>query len=522
MGPVMPLKYSIFLFFLICFGVVNLLLLPRGPWMDEAMLLQNLDGMDFSGLFKPFPLYDQAAPPGQTMVALGISSVFGAEALYSGLRVSSLFAIASIALLILRTFRDDEKPHFSYIFLCLLLSCSTLTMQAATIKHYVLDALVASALLVAGVGVRRRGKALDWAIFIITALMGFLLSFISIVAVTAVIVALVWDNAKQSDAIQSKTILKHALVLTVLAIVFLGYKWAWIDTITYYQLAAYPEVYEKHIGGTGGVLSSLQVAWNLLHFAVSNLLFDTIEVSPSFWATRAIPLAGFVILLRFGLKAGGETGFVARVAICALAAVFALNITGKLPIPYERHFSFYQPIVLALGSLLIAAWSARLARPSILLILLGALAFDGVLYTLVKRFDDVPAAASFLASEENPAPDTAIWLSFPAQPAFLYDGRNADRLLGLFDPASGVPSWTIRGGGRMFDHEEEEVVISEDYPDQMLADIAGERQVWLVISHHWQLYDPTPFIVAAASDGWECDDNEKQVFSGVHLFFCRK
>ena len=518
----MPLKFSIFLFLLSCFAVVNLLFLPRGPWMDEAMLLQNLDGMSFSGLLKPFPLYDQAAPPGQTMIALAISTVFGTEALYSGLRVVSLFSLVSIALMILKTFDDVEKPHFSYIFLCLLLSCSMLTMQATTIKHYVLDALVSSAVLVAGVSVRRRGKPLDWTILIIAALMGFILSFISIVAVVAVIIALGWDKARHNSEIRIKTILKHALVATVLVILFLGYKWAWLDTITHYQLASYPEVYEKHIGGKGGVSGSLEVAWNLVHFAVSNLLLDTFEASTNLWATRALILAGFVILLRMGLRGGGETGFVARVAICAILAVFALNIIGKLPMAYERHFSFYQPIVLVLGSLLIAAWAARLARPTILLVLLGALAVDGVFYTLIRRFDDLPAAASFLASEENPAPESAIWLSFPAQPAFLYDGRNADRLLGKFDPASGIPSWTVRGGGRMFDHEKREMVMSDGYPDQMLTDIAGETEVWLVISDHWHLNNATPFLVAAASDGWECNENDEQKFSGVQLYLCNK
>ncbi|MDA7430285.1 hypothetical protein PGB28_17615 [Primorskyibacter aestuariivivens] len=506
---------------LVAFACANMLLLPRHPWMDEAMLLVNLRDLELNAVAKPLPLYEQAATLWLLLVSVVVKNIFSSDALYEVLKFFSFLAFLFAALITCLTFQSKERPYFSFVFTCLMLSSLVLVTQALTIKQYIWDTFFTSLMLYSGMRAYRLKTLKEIWKFSSIALVCSVLSFVGILTAVGIGTALLIEKLARSGWPDRPFLVAHLGAVLLPATGFLVIKIYFIDPVAELQFSAHPGAYGEHIGGVDGIESSILVLLNLLHYTFSFLVLDYIAVLGNSWLVRSVISLIPVALFTYAFRKGGEAKFVALSAALIFSAVLFLNAMGELPVPYSRHFAFFQPMSLSLLAIFLSDILER-ARLSTAISVAMILVAANSLILGVRPIDSAGRAQSYLRSEYNPEPDAPIWVAFPAQPAFRYADFPEERLLGMFEPSSGSTSWTVRGGGRSLNHGKP--AISTRYAERMISDIAGHDVVWLVFVEHFKMKD-APFLDAAARKGWQCappTGPSVPVLRRTSLYLCRQ
>lgn len=144
------------------------------PWLDEAMLLANfpLDGP--AGLFRPLPLFEQAAPLGYTALLDWIAAAFPGE-LVTAARAASALASLAAAGLVYATLRRLTAGAETVLALALVCLSPFIIRYSLEIKPYILDYLSTAMVMYAGARLIRSQNAAGLGLF--AAAGGFAIAF---------------------------------------------------------------------------------------------------------------------------------------------------------------------------------------------------------------------------------------------------------------------------------------------------------------------------------------------------------
>ncbi|MCB1510754.1 MAG: hypothetical protein KDJ36_07605 [Hyphomicrobiaceae bacterium] len=389
-------------------GYASRLITPPTLWFDEAMLLVNVRDIDWSGVFRPLPLYDQVAPMGYVALLKAIFTLGGLnEAL---LRLPSLLALAGaiwLAALLPETTRTVRVVTAAVI------AGSFVVARAATdAKPYTFDIACAMALIVAFHPASRGWITSSIARFALLACAMMLATSFPIVAAATCAPALMLQL--RADMASGRPLRGWAfwrLVAPIAAALslYLIYFTAYIGPAL--KLVSANHHYLTRLGFAGD--GDIYPVW--LAGQVNAILASHAgDIAPCVIVASGVGLAS---LIRARSVYAGQFAALA-------AAVIALNLAGRFPILEERFSIYLLPWVgLAVGAgvcRLSTALSDARAKGVVAAVATAALLWPAT-GTISDPFHQT-ARRSLARLAADPAP------VFGAQPILdLYLGRGPDR-----------------------------------------------------------------------------------------------
>lgn len=406
------------IFSLLIVSVVNPSILLRAPWGDENALLRNLLVINTIDVFFPLPLFDQASPPGATLLLKLIGHI-----------TNDNFLIMRILLLVIQ---------FGLIYACatalgikrkaiplILFWLSTPLIQYSTdLKHYSGE-LIASYLSISAVALRDRSKAKLLSINFAALFFGFG----AIIQVSAQIAMRSLQTIKGISCFSARSIVW--LGTTCVIVIFFAVLGRYLVHV---NMVNYQDITYKNFG----------FLWDAVH-----LLRTIVRAHGKILAVTGVVAFACACALR-GLGNTIKNPLFIYLFTCLLITFF-LRITGLYQAVYERHIIWLVPISI----FMISYWLDEIFdRFSALFIpFCSATALAVVLVTASQPMEFASEKEMFRAVSKIPESANVV-LNLGAQTSLeLYANKNSllakHKYYGWVNPASG-PSLPERTAMTLF------------------------------------------------------------------------
>jgi len=489
--------------------LVVLMVSARDPWHDEAQLAANLVAEKLN-LLEAFPYYEQAAPIGYTAIARAALSVGLPIDKFQMLRTTSvigfIIGLVTLGALMIRAFRLPDILMFG----ALVLSSSVLWRYATEIKQYGFEFTATSLLLFSGWGLSRSDKVAYHASFVVSAIVAALISFTAPIALASVaggiiasrsrVLSKVFPSEFEGDYARPSLSLSLLVSLAIAFAVVVGMYVFVNRSLVYWQFHSFDFWYDRNrFSPNQPLIENGRVAMGLLavmldafgfqalRSAVGHMTSNTKMVSG---VTTVIAAVLFAIVILTALR---RATFFVLTLIAFFCVALALNVTGKLPFLYSRHFLFIVPLMLVIVSVGTVEWMRSIgrripgpARATSLALVIALLLFtsiQGVHAAATKREQELTPLFAEIVKRDPNAP---VWVYAGMQPAAILLAPPKVRLVGIFDMRSSKPSWIVRGGGMVHDIASDNPWQSSSaYPQSIVTAAAGERALWLIFGHDW-------------------------------------
>lgn len=516
-------------------------MITRDPWTDEAMLATNILslGHEITG---PMPYYNQAAPIGYTFIARLANM---ADALSNQIFILRFISIVSILIgliAVITALYRRRGSQYAVAFVFLALSSPLIWRYSSEIKHYGLEFMAGSLIMVSGWRLASQDNAGAHALFVSSALLGSLAAFTAPIIICAALSAAFimratrMLNAKQrSEAADAPHPLSARLIGTgalsaasILAIYFLINK-----PLLIYNSSAYAYIYDRgKFDFTESSLYNVKLGIRYFSIVLEPFGFSNVErVFARILPFKSVPyalsaIAGAALLALLIVSAFRSGRYFALTFLSATAISVLLNAAGLLAFDQARHFLFLAPVTLTLAAIaLVGLWRAgwrRLAagpRRTVAGLATAALVaaiMSGAYRQATSLNQEVSPLLSFAAERDVAVP---IWVYCGAQPAANLLARPGTRFVGTLDRASSPVAWEIRGGCMSKTLPNEPVFKANPaYVTDLAAVAARQTAIWLLFAHDF--YDPerqSYLSVVEASLG-RCETARQSV--GAILYYC--
>lgn len=472
---------SLALAVLLAVGVTRIypLFLTFDPWIDEAMLIANLPVIGFADMFRPLPLFEQAAPLGYLLAIKVIFSAFEDPAQgVVALRVFSGIASLIAAGLVYAIARKVHGPAFAVLALVFFGLPPFAVQYGLEIKHYTFEmCAMALMLFLAQKQVGQTGP-LNIVPLSIAGCFTILFSFVAPLIVSSVFLGLLVARSANPLCLtggpdRRKIVWSGAVLLGIC----LSYHIAYTRPVTAMQFGAYAHIYDGNF-----LRFSDPDRW----IALARILTDmTWMAGPRL--SFAVVAGCFLIVGCYFLFRQGLFLFAAFAAL--LVSIIALSLLEQLPILFPRHFLFVFPLValaLAGGVLQCAVGLARImprktgrALGAVGLVVLMVFAANlGISRAgqVVLRENVTPLLAYIATRNDTAAP---VWVYYGAQPVMRVMAPDDLPQIGLVPHFSQKPGWIWKN--RNFP----EPTTDDAYFAKFRADIQSQDAVFMVFTHHW-------------------------------------
>ncbi len=463
---------------------------PHDPWLDEAMLMANLPLPDFAALFKPLPLFEQAAPLGYLFLA-NVTTVLFTEDPALALRGLSVFASLLAAWLLFLVVRRLIVGYAAALALALVCLSALPVIYSVEIKQYIFEYLGAVLMMYAAVRVLQDYSAKSLCVLFVAGLLSILFSFTAPIVIAAVGVGLLvqtWVKAPKGS--QPLVQVGTVIALGVLAIVFLINYFAYIRPVTEMQFSAFAPIYDSGVLAVPPRTADELSLWFLFpEFAFTNITADWMRITKA-WAplSTVIILLLFLISLILGLyESLRRFVFLPVTALTATILVYGLSAAALLPITVPRHFAFMVPflgIILAIGLFkfpqimiawrgkALAAWAAAILSVTFVL----TTGVTAVVQSTGLARQEVSPLIAFI--EEHNESDAPVWVYYGAQPAMRVLEPPNFQQLGEISHASSPTGWVWEN------RVHSETVHKEKYLREVRNTLRDLPEVWLLFSHY--------------------------------------
>ena len=479
--------------------VLRLFVPARDPWIDEAMLGLNIKAVGLGDLFRPLPLYEQAAPPGYLVLCYLARSIAPDAFFVAAVRAVSTVLMIATFWLLLRLATAYGGLKSAVLLAAVLLASDFILTYGVELKHYAADVFATAAILYAGHDLSRSMNARSVLRFVAVVLVASFFSFTAPIPAAAVLgstLVLHWWRARRSgkEAAGAPAVRPAwagwwslCAVLTVVSVVAI--KKLVTDPLTAMQFSAYPDAYKTFLNPRNSIGSNAQILeWlfaRIYEFMYLNTFADRLA-----GATRHIGiLAAMAAIVGLNILAARKSPYLVLTGLMLFGAILTLNLAKLFPIAYTRHLFFAAPILVmpvALGTSefleVVGRRAGALARRAATVGVYGVLLGLAALATYRTVRADKAVESRFLGDALRMGAASPVWVYYGAQPTVRLIAPPGLRFIGMLDPHSGDASWVRRGG-----------VLSRGDPggdvylEGFRRALRDQDSVWLLFTHT-QLY----------------------------------
>ncbi len=443
--------------------VLRLFVPARDPWIDEAMLGLNIKAVGLGDLFRPLPLYEQAAPPGYLALCFLARSIAPDAFFVDAVRAVSTVLMIATFYLLLRLATAYGGLKSAVLLAAVLFASDFVLTYGVELKHYAADVFATAAILFAGHDLARSMDARSVLRFAAVALVASLFSFTAPIPAAAVLGSTLvvhgWRARRPGKEAGAAPTVGPSWVgwwslcaaLTVVSVV--ATKKLVTDPLTAMQFSAYPDAYKTFLDPRNSVGSNAQILeWlfaRIYEFMYLNTFADRLAGT-----TRHIGiLLAMVAIVGVNILAARKSPYLVLTGLMLFGAILALNLAKLFPIAYTRHLFFAAPILLvpvALGTSefleTVGRRAGALARRATTVGVYGALLGLAALATYRTARADKAVESRFLSDALHTDAASPVWVYYGAQPTVRLIAPPGLRFIGMLDPHSGDASWVRRGG----------------------------------------------------------------------------
>ncbi|HEX8412810.1 MAG TPA: hypothetical protein VF637_02850 [Sphingomicrobium sp.] len=498
----------------IVFVIARILLLRdvRDPWIDEAMLTANLPVATVGMLFRPLPLFAQAAPIGYLLPANILAAAFPAQETLA-LRWLATLASMIAALSMVGALRELGLRRLTPVVIAAAFLSVLGLRYAVETKHYGFEIMAGALLLWGAARLTERRDIASALCFGLAGLVAVATSFTMPIVFAALCAGFaVSEWRRGSLATDRFPLIAGAIAAAIVGVAFMVSYILLVRPTTAYQMASYGELYRMKMLLPPVSVDSIK-RWLRLPLIIADMVSPAIFLR---WervmaAVIAVPLisAGVLWLWR-------RAPALAVTVPVSLAIVCLLSLAGTLPIGEPRHLLVLLPLVSIAAAAGVAMIVDRWAPDSTWIEPAFAILFAVV--GTVQAIRSVPheQVSPLYALYRAEAHGEPLWAFAWSQPA-MHEIAPAQPLIAPLPERSSLRAWDAdvmrpeafeTNGGQ----------LNADYVAKFGPLAAAHGPMWAIFSHYLSTRNLERMLAASKANGVRCVRRGQQ--GSALLFRC--